>query len=163
MCMSTFATPKWNNCNIRQRQLKHLQHMSETLAKQLKNTWKSLQTYATSRWNTCNRRIKHLKHLKHTLATCMYIQHPDLLLQHSDENTWKICLIQVKHLKYTLEACVYSHCDMCNIPIYFCNIPIYFCNINIKHLQHTSETLEIYVCNMFFQCKHLLAASVNGG
>jgi hypothetical protein len=34
------------------------------------------------------------------------------------------------------------------------NIPIYFCNIHMKHLQHTfetSETLEIYACNMRFQ------------
>jgi hypothetical protein len=35
-----------------------------------------------------------------------------------------------------------------------CNISIYFCNIDIKHLQHTSKTieiLEIYACNMQFQ------------
>jgi hypothetical protein len=30
---------------------------------------------------------------------------------------------------------MYSHCNICNIPIYFCNI-------YIKQLQHTSETLE---------------------
>jgi hypothetical protein len=29
--------------------------------------------------------MKHLKHLKHTLATCIYMQHLDLLLQHLDE------------------------------------------------------------------------------
>jgi hypothetical protein len=29
--------------------------------------------------------MKHLEHMKHTLATCMYMQHPDLLLQHSNE------------------------------------------------------------------------------
>jgi hypothetical protein len=36
--------------------------------------------------NTLNIRFKQLKTSeKHTLATCMYIQHPDLLLQHADE------------------------------------------------------------------------------
>jgi hypothetical protein len=29
--------------------------------------------------------MKQLKYLKHTLATCMYMQHPDLLLQQPDE------------------------------------------------------------------------------
>jgi hypothetical protein len=48
---------------------------------------------------------------------------------------------------------------MCNISIYFCNIAIQFYIIDIKHLQHTSETPETYVCNMLFQLKHLLAAS----
>ena len=41
---------------------------------------------------------------------------------------------------------MYSHCNICNIPIYFCNI-------HMKHLQHTSETsetLETYTCNMRF-------------
>jgi hypothetical protein len=53
----------------------------------------------------------------------------------------------MKHFEYTLEIYVYSHCNMCNIPIYFYNT-------NIKHLQHTfqtPETLETYVCNMRFQ------------
>ena len=103
--------------------------------------------------------MKHQKHLKHTLVTCMYTQHPDLLLQHPDENTCNIHLIQMKHLEHTLETYVYSHCNICNIPIYFCNI-------DIKHLQHTfntPETLETYVCNILFQRKHLLAALTNGG
>jgi hypothetical protein len=55
---------------------------------------------------------------------------------------------------------------MCNTPIYFYNISIYFCNVDIKHLQHTSkisETLEIYVCKILFQRKHLLTASAKGG
>jgi hypothetical protein len=50
----------------------------------------------------------------------------------------------MKHLKQTLAAYVYSHCNICNIPIYFYNI-------YMKHLQHTSETsatIETYVCNM---------------
>jgi hypothetical protein len=32
-----------------------------------------------------------------------------------------------------------------------CNISIFFCNTDIKHLQHTCETSETYVCNM---CSH---------
>jgi hypothetical protein len=32
-----------------------------------------------------------------------------------------------------------------------CNIPIYFYNINIKHLQHTSETLKTDAYNIQFQ------------
>jgi hypothetical protein len=101
--------------------------------------------------------MKHLKHFKHTLVTCIYMQHPH-------ENTCNIRLIQMKHLEHTLKTYVYSHCNMCNISIYFCSILIYFCNINIKHLQHISETLEINVYNMLFiQCKHLLVASANGG
>jgi hypothetical protein len=28
---------------------------------------------------------KYLKHMKHMFATCMYTQHPDLLLQHPDK------------------------------------------------------------------------------
>jgi hypothetical protein len=31
--------------------------------------------------------MKHLKPLKNTLTTCMYSQHPDLLLQRPDKNT----------------------------------------------------------------------------
>jgi hypothetical protein len=33
-----------------------------------------------------------------------------------------------------------------------CNIRIYLCNIHMKHLQHTSETLETYACSICFQC-----------
>ena len=53
----------------------------------------------------------------------------------------------MKHLKHMFATNVYSHCNMCNIPIYFCNI-------HMKHLQHYSkiyETLETYACNMRFQ------------
>ena len=50
----------------------------------------------------------------------------------------------MKYLEQTLAIYVYSHCNICNIPIYFCNI-------HMKHLQRTSETYEIietYVCNI---------------
>jgi len=39
---------------------------------------------------------------------------------------------------------MYSHCNICNIPIYFYNI-------QMKHLQDVSETyerIETYVCNI---------------
>ena len=53
----------------------------------------------------------------------------------------------MKHFEQTLAIYVYSHCNMCNILIYFCDI-------HKKHLQHpfqTSETLETYFCNKRFQ------------
>jgi hypothetical protein len=53
----------------------------------------------------------------------------------------------MKHLEWMLATYVYSHCNKCNILIYFYNI-------YIKRLQHiigTFETLETYVCNMRFQ------------
>jgi hypothetical protein len=49
----------------------------------------------------------------------------------------------MKHLEQTLATYVYGHCNICNISIYFCNI-------HVKHLQHTFETLETYICNMRF-------------
>ena len=67
---------------------------------------------------------------------------------HPDETLANIRLEnEMKHLEHTLETYVYSHCNMCNVPIYFCNI-------KMKHLQHldkTSETLKTYACNMGFQ------------
>jgi hypothetical protein len=68
------------------------------------------------------------------LATYMYMQHPNLFLQHTDENTCNIRLIQMKHLEHTFGIYVHSHCNMCNIPINFCNILIYFYNNDTKHI-----------------------------
>ena len=69
-------------------------------------------------------------------------------MQHPDKHTCNLRLKQqMKHFEQTLTTYVYSHCNMCNILIYFCNILM-------KHLQHpfeTSETLETYFCNMRFQ------------
>ena len=57
-------------------------------------------------------------------------------MQHSDKTrTCNIHLKQLKYLEQTLATYVYSHCNICNILIYFCNI-------RMKHLQHISETLE---------------------
>ena len=39
---------------------------------------------------------------------------------------------------------MYNYCNMCNISIYYCNI-------RMKHLLHTSKTLETYACNMGFE------------
>jgi hypothetical protein len=69
-------------------------------------------------------------------------------------NTCNIRLKQMKHFEPILETYVYSHCNMCNIPIYFCNI-------DVKHLQHTSETsetLETYACNLRFPAQYHIAA-----
>jgi hypothetical protein len=91
-----------------------------------------------------NIRIKHLK----TLETYAYNMHV-CATSRSDFPTsrYNICTIhleQIKHLEDTLEkSYVYGHYKMCNILIYFCNI-------DIQHLQHTSETLKTYSCNMRF-------------
>jgi hypothetical protein len=89
------------------------------------------------------------------LATCMYMQLLDLLLQHPDKNTCNMRMIQIKYLEYTLQTYVYSHCNIRNILIYFCNT-------GTKHLQHTSKTLKTYVCNMRFQCNISLLACCLG-
>jgi hypothetical protein len=41
----------------------------------------------------------------------------------------------MEHLEQTLATCMYSHCNICNISIYFCYI-------HVKQLKHTSKTLE---------------------
>jgi hypothetical protein len=55
---------------------------------------------------------------------------------------------KIAYLQYTSEKLDETFgTDYCNM----CNIPIYFCNIHMKHLQHTSETIETYSCNMCFE------------
>jgi hypothetical protein len=86
--------------------LKHLRKHLKTLEKTLQNIYNILKK------NTCKYMCEtyatsKLKHLQHTLKK------------------------QIKHLKQTL-AYMYSHCNICNIPIYFYNI-------YTKHLQHISE------------------------
>jgi hypothetical protein len=75
---------------------------------------------------------KQLKHMSKTLAKTYAT---------SRQNTCKHMSGKTNEtLEHTLEHIVYSHCNMCNIPIYFYNI-------KMKHLQHpdkTSETLETY-------------------
>jgi hypothetical protein len=54
---------------------------------------------------------------------------------------------------------MYNYCNMCNISICFYNI-------RMKQLQHTyetSETFEMYTCNMSFQCNISLLSGRNGG
>ena len=68
------------------------------------------------------------------------MQHPDKTLANIRREN------EMKHLEHKLETYMYSHCNTCNIPIYFCNI-------KMKHLQHldeTSETLETYFYSMGF-------------
>jgi hypothetical protein len=62
----------------------------------------------------------------------MYMQQSDLILQHPYK---------------TLATYVYSYYNICNIPIYFCNIDIQ----HLQRISETSETLEIYSCNIRFQ------------
>ena len=62
--------------------MKHLKQASKTLAKTLEQHCKHMQNLDET---LANIRMKHLKHLKYMLATCMYMQHPDLLLQHLDK------------------------------------------------------------------------------
>jgi hypothetical protein len=80
--------------NIRNIQIKHLQHMCETyttyrsthLQHTSENTDKTLGT------DTCNIRVKPLQHPQSTFATFI-------------RNT---CNIPLKHLKYTLATCAFS-------------------------------------------------------
>ena len=66
-------------------------------------------------------------------------------MQHSDKHTCDIRLKkQMTHWGRTLATYVYNHCNMCNIPIYFCNIRMK----HLKHISKTSETFEMYTCNM---------------
>jgi hypothetical protein len=68
-------------------------------------------------------------------------------MQHPDKTLANIRLEnEMEHLEHTLEIYVYSHCNICNILIYFYNI-------KMKRLQHpnkTFETLQTYSCNMDF-------------
>jgi hypothetical protein len=53
---------------------------------------------------------------------------------------------ELKHLEHKLKTYIYiySHCNMCNIPIYFCNINMKQCNIYMKHLKHLKHTLATW-------------------
>jgi hypothetical protein len=77
--------------------------------------------------------MKHLKHLKYMLATCMYMQYLDLLLQHPNKTLatyiWNIWNTQLKH------TCIAI--NICNIPIYFATSIYNICNIPLKHLKYT--------------------------
>jgi hypothetical protein len=76
--------------------------------------------------------------------------------QHPNKNTSNVRLKkQMKHLKQTLATYMFSHCNICDIPIYFCNI-------YTKPLQHISEistTTETYICNIEGRasCRSILA------
>jgi hypothetical protein len=126
---ATVATCNEDRWNIWNMHLKHLQKHLKTLRNHCKHPD---ETLATNVWNTSN-------HLKNTLATCLYMQHPDLLLQHLDKNTCNIRLM-MKHLEHILETYVYSHCNICNIPIYFVTLIQNTCNIHLKHLKHMFAT-----------------------
>jgi hypothetical protein len=76
---STFAISKGNMCNIRLKQLKHLQHTSETRGKHMCSHCKTYvtlhimcETYTTSEWNTCNISVKHMQHSHKTRSTYIW-------------------------------------------------------------------------------------------
>jgi hypothetical protein len=57
----------------------------------------------------------------------------------------------MKHLEHTLETYVYSHCNVCNILIYFCNIHIkhlQHISKNLKHLKHILTTCDVSQCGL---------------
>jgi hypothetical protein len=96
------------------------------------------------------------------LATCMYMQHPDLLLQHADKtsatffwNIWNMWNMHLKHTYISITTCTTSDI-LCNIDIqhlqHTSKTSDLLCNIDIQHLQHTSETSKTYYFNMRFQC-----------
>jgi hypothetical protein len=63
--------------------------------------------------------------------TCKNTSYVEKHMQHRDETLANIRLEnEMKHLEHILKTHMYSHCNMCNIPIYFCNI-------QMKHLQHS--------------------------
>jgi hypothetical protein len=60
---------------------------------------------------------------------------------------------QMKYLEQMFATYMYSHCNMCNILIYFCNI-------HMNHLQHTSETSETnktYGCEISWPLRRIEA------
>jgi hypothetical protein len=57
----------------------------------------------------------------------------------------------MKYLEYILKTYVYSHCNMCNIPIYFGNIDITY-NISLKHLKHLKHMLAICAFSAMSPC-----------
>jgi hypothetical protein len=71
--------------------MKHLKQASETLAKTPEKPFENHCKYMQHPDETL---AKHTyeTHFKHMLATCMYMQHRDLLLQHPDKKTCNICL-----------------------------------------------------------------------
>jgi hypothetical protein len=100
---------------------------------------KHLQTYVSNTW----------KYLKHMLATCMYMQHPDVLLQHPDKilatYVWNKWNIWNKHLKHTCIAIITCATSWSTFATSIYNT----CNIPLKHLKHIFAT-----CNFpfFFFC-----------
>jgi hypothetical protein len=82
-------------------------------------------------------------------------------MQHPDETPANIRLKkQMKHSEHTLETYMYSHCNMCNILIYFCNI-------KMKHLKHLKHTFATWAFNAMSSCYldewRLVVVELDGG
>ena len=81
-------------------------------------------------------------------------------MQHPDKHTYKLCLKkQMKHLEQTFATYVYSHCNICNILIYFCNIHMNTCNIPLKHLKHLKHMLATCAFSAISPCCFGMEAS----
>jgi hypothetical protein len=109
-----------------------MKHIFKTLAKTPEKHLEAIVKHTQHPENTCNICVKHMQHPnKHTcnvrlektdetfgtdacnirVEPLQHMQHPDLLLQHTYENTCNIPLKHLKHLKCTLATCVFK----CNI------------------------------------------------
>jgi hypothetical protein len=111
-----------NTCNIRPKQLKHLQHTSEILAKHSK---------------TLESHCKRMQHIDKTFETYTCNMHNYATSRYTSVtfrwNTWNICQKQLKHLQHILATCVYSHCNIGSIQMK--HLKTYFWN-TWKHLKH---------------------------
>jgi hypothetical protein len=93
---STFATFRWNICNIRLKQTKHLEHTIEIPLQHVKHLDLLLKHLDVTLVIYQRRQMK-------TLKTCV----------------WNTCNVRVKKIDETLG--IYA-CNIYNILIYFCNI-----------------------------------------
>jgi hypothetical protein len=127
-------------------------------------------TFATNRWNICNIRLKQIKHLRHTWTPLQHVQHPDLLLKHTDvilatykrrqmkylkhayeklaKNTWKV-IVSIRNIQIKILA-IYV-CNICNIQINTLIIYVWKIRWNIedRRLQHMCTTIATYATSWF--------------
>jgi hypothetical protein len=84
------------------------------------------------------------------LATCMYMQHLDLFLQHPDKtfatfvrNRWNIWNIHLKHTCIAITTCATSRSTFATSIYNTCNIS----RKHLKHLKHTIATCAFSVAS----------------
>jgi hypothetical protein len=84
------------------------------------------------------------------LATCMYMQHLDLLFATSKQIICNIHLEQMKHLEYTRETYMYIAIRTCATSRSTFVTSIYnTCNIPRKHLKHTIVTCAFSISSAY--------------